>query len=106
MGKGGSNKSANGKPSVYFSALNEYEILTDLIRRHQAKIQKVLTWLGTTDALPADILERHLRDYLPGSCDWFPQHEATQLWMGDTAKNPLLWLCGKPGAGMIMYRRG
>ncbi|KAI4613948.1 hypothetical protein J4E80_006636 [Alternaria sp. BMP 0032] len=66
------------------------------------KIQKVLAWLGTTDTLPANLLDWHLRDYLPRSCDWFIQHKATELWLGDSAKIPLLWLCGKPGAGKSM----
>ncbi|EUC41875.1 hypothetical protein COCMIDRAFT_57997, partial [Bipolaris oryzae ATCC 44560] len=35
-----------------------------------------------------------------GSCEWFVQHKETQLWLGDSAKNSLLWLCGKPGAGI------
>jgi hypothetical protein len=92
--------------SVYTSATNIWATSTDRARQLQAKIQKVLGWLGTDDTLPADILERRIRGYLPGSCDWFAQHKATQLWLGDSAKNPLLWLCGKPGAGMFIYRRG
>ena len=47
-----------------------------------------------------------MRGYLPGSCDWFTKHEATQLWLGDSAQNPLLWLRGKPGAGMFRYHHG
>ncbi|CAN9080448.1 unnamed protein product [Alternaria alternata] len=58
----------------------------------------VLGWLETSDTMPADILEHHLQDCLPNSCDWFVQHEETQLWLEDATKNPLLWLCGKPGA--------
>ncbi|CAN9372932.1 unnamed protein product [Alternaria alternata] len=64
-----------------------------------AKVQKVLAWLGTSDTSPADLLERHIHNCLPGSCDWFIKHNATQLWLGDSTKNPFLWLCGKPGAG-------
>ncbi|RMZ72474.1 hypothetical protein GMOD_00007468 [Pyrenophora seminiperda CCB06] len=71
-----------------------------------AKTQKVLTWLGTNDTLPADLLERHIQGCLPGSCDWFVQHKASQLWLGDSVKNPLLWLCGKPGAGMFIFCHG
>ncbi|RYN19214.1 hypothetical protein AA0119_g12858 [Alternaria tenuissima] len=64
-----------------------------------AKVQKVLAWLGTSDTSPADLFERHIHNCLPGSCDWFIKHNATQLWLGDSTKNPFLWLCGKPGAG-------
>ncbi|KAH8635933.1 hypothetical protein IG631_07767 [Alternaria alternata] len=67
-----------------------------------AKVQKVLAWLGTSDTSPADLLERHIHNCLPGSCDWFIKHNATQLWLGDSTKNPFLWLCGKPGAGMLI----
>ncbi|CAN9415767.1 unnamed protein product [Alternaria alternata] len=73
---------------------------------NSAKVHKVLGWLETNDTMPADILDRHLQDYLPDSCDWFVQHKETQLWLKDVMKNPLLWLCGKPGAGMFMYRCG
>jgi hypothetical protein len=91
--------------SVYTSATRILQTRTDCARQLQTKIQKVLAWLGTDDILPADILERRIRGCLPGSCDWFAQHKATQLWLGDSAKNPLLWLCGKPGAGMFIYHR-
>ncbi|KAH7085093.1 hypothetical protein BKA63DRAFT_10537 [Paraphoma chrysanthemicola] len=64
-----------------------------------AKVRTVLAWLDTNDTPPADILDRHLRDCLPKSCDWFVQQKGTQLWLGDSVKNSLLWLCGKPGAG-------
>ncbi|EMD86414.1 hypothetical protein COCHEDRAFT_1116517 [Bipolaris maydis C5] len=74
----------------------------DLARQLQAKIQKVLAWLETNETFQADILERYMGDYLPGSCEWFVQHNETQLWLGDSAKNSLLWLCGKPGAGKSM----
>ena len=79
---------------------------TDFLPRIQAKVHKVLGWLETNDTMPADILERHLQNYLPDSCDWFVQHKETQLWLKDVMKNPLLWLCGKPGAGMFMYHCG
>jgi len=64
------------------------------------------TWLETNDTMPADIRERHLQNHLPDSCDWFVQHKETQLWLKDVMKTPLLWLCGKPGAGMFMYHCG
>jgi hypothetical protein len=34
------------------------------------------------------------------------KHKATQLWLGDDTKNPFLWLCGKPGAGMLIRHLG
>jgi hypothetical protein len=68
------------------------------------KIRTTLSWLGTSDGLPADVLERHIRDCLPGSCDWFVNHDKTQLWLGDGAENALLWLYGKPGAGECFGR--
>jgi len=64
------------------------------------KYQAVLTWLGTSGTLPADTLDQHILGCLPNSCDWFIQHSKTQLWLGDSTKNALLWLYGKPGAGL------
>jgi len=103
---------------AYHSELVDKEAIavdiSDAVRRHKeesekweqqerewdaSKIRTVLSWLGTSDRLPADILARHMRDYLPRSCDWFNQHNKTQLWLGDGAGNALLWLYGKPGAG-------
>jgi hypothetical protein len=63
------------------------------------KVRTVLAWLDANDTPPAVILERRIRDCLPGSCDWFIQHKGTQLWLGDSVKNSLFWLHGKPGAG-------
>jgi hypothetical protein len=65
------------------------------------KLQTVLSWLGTSEDIPADTLDRYLRDCLPGSCDWFVQHNKTQSWLEDSSKNALLWLYGKPGAGKL-----
>jgi hypothetical protein len=63
------------------------------------KIRAVLSWLETNDPLQEDVLERHVRECLPGSCDWFIQHKETRLWLGEHAQNALIWLHGKPGAG-------
>jgi hypothetical protein len=63
------------------------------------KTRTVLSWLGTNDNLPDDALERHLRDCLASSCDWFVQDARTQLWLKDFKQNALFWLYGKPGAG-------
>lgn len=87
------------------SAFSIHETWADYTQQIQVKVQTVLAWLGTTDTPPADLLDRRIQNYLPGSCDWFIQHEATEQWLGDSAKNPLFWLCGKPGAGMSKYRR-
>ncbi|OAL43118.1 hypothetical protein IQ07DRAFT_650395 [Pyrenochaeta sp. DS3sAY3a] len=64
-----------------------------------AKLRTVLSWLQTSDYLPADTLRHHLQDCSPDSCNWFVQHDKTQLWLSDSSKNPLVWLHGKPGAG-------
>lgn len=66
-----------------------------------SKIRTVLSWLGTDDLLPDDELERHSKDCLPNSCDWFVQHRKTQLWLKDGAQGALLWVYGKPGAGKL-----
>ena len=87
------------------SAFSIYETWADYTQQIQVKVQTVLAWLGTTDTPPADLLDRRIQNYLPGSCDWFIQHKATEQWLGDSAKNPFFWLCGKPGAGMSKYRR-
>ncbi|KAH3951684.1 hypothetical protein HBI56_079460 [Parastagonospora nodorum] len=63
------------------------------------KVREVLAWLETEATPPARTLERHLKGCLPDSCDWFVKHKTTQLWLGTSAKNPLVWLYGKPGAG-------
>jgi len=63
------------------------------------KVRAVLSWLAADDTPPEDTLERHTRDCLPGSCDWFIQHPKIQPWLKDSAENAILWLYGKPGAG-------
>jgi hypothetical protein len=103
--RSGSGRNANGTLSVYTSTIVAYDRKTNIPSRTQVKVQKVLGWLETNDTLPADILEQKLQDYLPNSCDWFLQHKSTQIWLEDNAKNPFLWLYGKPGAGMFIYRR-
>jgi hypothetical protein len=67
------------------------------------KTSTVLSWLKTDDHLPDDVLERHVRDCLPSSCDWFIQHSRTQMWLKDVAQNAVFWLYGKPGAGQSCY---
>lgn len=63
------------------------------------KVRTVLSWLATDNPALEDSLERHIRDCLPHSCDWFIQHRKTKLWLEDGAENAVLWLYGKPGAG-------
>lgn len=103
---------------AYHSELvNNEAISADIsgaVRRHQeekekwaqqerdalaAKLRTVLSWLQTSDYLPADTLRHHLQECLPDICNWFVQHDKTQLWLGDGPKNALIWLHGKPGAG-------
>ncbi|KAI4684058.1 hypothetical protein J4E81_009221 [Alternaria sp. BMP 2799] len=65
------------------------------------------TELADKEAAAADIAESVRRSKADDE-NWEQQerewtaHEATDLWLGDSAKNPLLWLCGKPGAGKSM----
>lgn len=63
------------------------------------KVRTVLSWLATDESPSEDILDRHTRDCLPDSCEWFIQHHKTQLWLKDGKENALFWLYGKPGAG-------
>ncbi|PSN61329.1 hypothetical protein BS50DRAFT_534675 [Corynespora cassiicola Philippines] len=63
------------------------------------KVRTVLAWLSTDDTPPEDIIEKHTRECLPDSCDWFLNHPKTKSWLRDGAPHALLWLYGKPGAG-------
>lgn len=69
------------------------------------KIRTVLSWLSVDETSPEDILERHLHDCIPGSCDWFLDHKKTKSWLHDGVSDALLWLYGKPGAGQLWHLR-
>ncbi|KAF2728956.1 ankyrin [Polyplosphaeria fusca] len=63
------------------------------------KIRTVLSWLSTDDTPPENVLEKHVNECIPGSCDWFLDHNKTKSWLRDGASHAFLWLYGKPGAG-------
>ena len=64
------------------------------------KIRDVLSWLRINESSPDQTLERHCRNSLPDSCDWFIQQDKVKLWQRDGIENALVWVTGKPGAGL------
>lgn len=64
------------------------------------KLRVVMCWLGPDRTPPEDELDKISRDCLPGSCDWVINHPNIKPWLVDDKSNALVWLHGKPGAGM------
>jgi hypothetical protein len=69
---------------------------------HAVKVRDVLLWLRTNESSPEETFDRHCRDSLPDSCDWFVQQDKIRLWQKDGTENALVWVTGKPGAGQLI----
>lgn len=64
------------------------------------KLHAVMSWLGFNGAPAEDELDKLSRECLRGSCDWIVHNANVKLWLASGKSNKLVWLHGKPGAGM------
>jgi len=68
--------------------------------RLQDQRASIIAWLGIEPLSQGSYCEQLLRDCLPESCDWVPKHPKLIPWLQTGSKTPVVWVHGKPGAGM------
>jgi hypothetical protein len=74
----------------------------ETVKRHE-KYTSVIEWLSTSEGICADH-ERFckIRSESVVSGEWILQHEKVQNWREiDPPASSILWINGKPGAGMV-----
>jgi hypothetical protein len=65
-----------------------------------SKIRHAVTWLSIEVRDQEEHYERISRRRHGDTCKWVTRQPYMESWVKNDFKNPLLWLNGKPGAGM------
>lgn len=66
-----------------------------------ARLQHSIEWLSVDDTAQETEYERMFRRRHEGTCEWIERLPQINNWLKDDTKHPLLWLSGKPGAGIM-----
>lgn len=67
----------------------------------RARVQQSVEWLSIDDTAQETEYERMSRRRHDGTCEWIDGTVQLKNWLKTDTRNPLLWLSGKPGAGMM-----
>jgi len=66
-----------------------------------ARLQHSIEWLSVDDTVQETEYERMSHRRHDGTCEWINRLPDLMNWLKNDTKHPLLWLSGKPGAGMM-----
>jgi hypothetical protein len=66
-----------------------------------SRLQSVLAWLDVKDG-QEDELDRLCGLQYEGSCSWVFANNKIRRWREAGRENPVVWLTGKPGAGILL----
>jgi hypothetical protein len=64
-------------------------------------LQHSVEWLSVDDTVQETEYERMSRRRHEGTCEWIDGVAQMKNWFKNDTKHTLLWLSGKPGAGMM-----
>ena len=70
-------------------------------KRADFYLHDTIAWLKVADERQDDELDRLLRRKHEGTCEWIFNHALLKAWKDDAHGEPILWLKGIPGAGML-----
>jgi hypothetical protein len=68
--------------------------------RKIAQLQHAIAWLAVDDKAQENEFERISRRRHDETCEWVIQEPSMKSWMKADIRHQILWLSGKPGAGM------
>ena len=71
------------------------------ISARNARMQHSVTWLSVNDGDQENHYDQISGRRHDETCEWVMRQSQMQCWIGDGAKDPILWLSGKPGAGTM-----
>jgi hypothetical protein len=69
-----------------------------------SQLQHCHAWLSMDDKIREAVYERTSARRHDTTCEWMLNEPHLKSWLKDDARRPCLWLEGKPGAGMLLYR--
>jgi hypothetical protein len=72
-------------------------------RKSNTYLHDTIAWLNIATDDQVDELDRLLSKRLMGTCEWISRNEKMKSWKDDAHGEPVLWIKGIPGAGII-YR--
>jgi hypothetical protein len=71
--------------------------------RFDSQFRAVMTWFDVKDYQQDDILNSLIDKSHPGTTAWLLSNPEVTVWLGNSSKNPILWLTGKPGSGLSRW---
>jgi hypothetical protein len=71
--------------------------------RFDNQFRAVMTWFDVKDYQQDDILNSLIDKSHPGTTAWLLSNPEVTAWLGNSSKNPILWLTGKPGSGVSRW---
>jgi hypothetical protein len=77
----------------------------DILEEHEtdariARLRHAVAWLSVEESDQQQGYERSLARRHVTTCKWILSDTLMKQWISDDSNNPILWLTGKPGAGM------
>ena len=99
-------ESAESRTRLQFDIEQRQKASTKALERNEkiariAMLQSSMEWLAADDMLQETEYERMSRRRHDGTCEWINRLPQMRNWLRDDTRNSLLWLSGKPGAGMM-----
>jgi hypothetical protein len=67
-----------------------------------AHLQHSVAWLSVDETIQEMEFEVKSSRRHEKTCEWIMKEPQMKAWLKDDTKHPLLWLNGKPGAGMLV----
>jgi hypothetical protein len=99
-------ESKESRSRLHEEILQRHKYSLQLIEHNEvsariARMQHSVTWLSVNDGDQEIHYDRISGRRHDETCEWVMKQSEMQCWRGNGAKDPILWLSGKPGAGMM-----
>ncbi len=99
-------ESAESRARLQLDIEERQKVSTEALERNEkneriARLQSSVEWLAVDDIVQEIECERMSRRRYDGTCEWIDKLPQMKNWLRNDTKYSLLWLSGKPGAGMI-----
>lgn len=99
-------ESAESRARLQFDIEQRQKASTEALERKEkieriARLQSSVEWLAVDDMLQETEYERMSRRRHDGTCEWIDGLPQMKNWLRNDTRHSLLWLSGKPGAGMM-----
>ena len=100
-------EAAESRARLQMDIEQKQKATTEMLERKEkgdraARLQSSIEWLAVDDEVQETEYERMSRRRHVGTCEWIDELTQMKNWLKNDTRHPLLWLSGKPGAGMML----